>query len=338
MEEASVPQAAPQYSVESGLEGQARAWVRLLASGQARREDARRLERWCAISPQHAQAFKREAGLWRQLGHAAERTSAGDAELAAIRRAAAQARLAPPRARLSRRAFIGGAVAASAAAAGVMVVHPPLALWPSLAALQADYRTGIGQQLQVALAPDVDLQLNTRSSVAVRAREGATVGIDLIDGEVAVNTTRPFSVSVGSGLIDTAYSRFEVRRLNGEVCVTCMEGQVGVSVAGRRQVLVANEQLEFGGTGAPVLGRIDAQARSDWLRGVINFRQTALVEVVSEINRYRPGRLVLMADALLQKPVSGRFRIDEMDKAIGQIQRLFRLSATTLPGGIVILA
>ncbi|KAF1047989.1 MAG: Protein FecR [Herbaspirillum frisingense] len=338
MEEASAPQAAPRRPVEPDLEGQAREWVRLLASGQARREDARRLERWCAISPEHAQAFQREAGLWRQLGTAADQAGASDPELAAIRRAAAQVRLAPPRARLSRRAFIGGAVAASAAAVGVMLVHPPLALWPSLASLQADYRTDIGQQLQVALAPDVDLQLNTRSSVAVRTRQGATVGIDLIDGEVAVNTTRPFAVSVGNGLIDTAYSRFEVRRLNGEVCVTCMEGQVGVSVAGRRQVRAANEQLTYGGAGAPVLSRVDAQAQSDWQRGVINFRQAALADVVSEINRYRPGRLVLMADALLQKPVSGRFRIDEMDKAIGQIQRLFHLNATSLPGGIVILA
>lgn len=87
-----------------------------------------------------------------------------------------------------------------------------------------------------------------------------------------------------------------------------------------------------------MLSRVDAQAQSDWQRGVINFRQAALADVVSEINRYRPGRLVLMADALLQKPVSGRFRIDEMDKAIGQIQRLFHLNATSLPGGIVILA
>ena len=69
----------------------------------------------------------------------------------------------------------------------------------------------------------------------------------------------------------------------------------------------------------------------------MTFRQASLAKVVSEINRYRPGRLVLATEAVQDLPVSGRFRIAEMDKAIAQIQHLFRLKATTLPGGIVIL-
>lgn len=326
--------------IEPRLEEEARAWVRLLASGQARREDARKLARWCASSPAHAAAFKAASGLWRQLGPAAERVGAGDTELAAMRRAAAQARMAPKRhtALTSRRAFLGGAVAASVAAAGVALVYPPMELWPSLAALQADYRTGVGQQLQVALAPDVALQLNTRSSVAVRSQGGAAVGVDLIDGEIAVRTARPFSVGVGHGRIDTDASRFEVRRLGDEVCVTCMEGKVNVAMAGVRQTLFANQQINYSAAIRPVVSQVDAQAQSDWQRGVLSFRQTVLGQVIREINRYRPGRLVLMATALEQEPVSGRFRINDLDQAIAQIQRLFHLNATMLPGGVVILA
>lgn len=329
--------------IESPLDADARAWVRLLASGRARAEDARQLENWCARSAAHAAAFQTAHGLWQQLGSAAAQASAGDAELAAIRRAAAARKLSGrtgrtmPVPRTSRRAFLGGAIAASAAAAGVALVYPPLALWPSIATWDADYRTGVGEQLQVALAADVSVQLNTRSSVAVRSEGGVPVGVKLIDGEIGVNTGQMFSVSAGQGLISAQASRFEVRHLGDAVCVTCMQGRVNVTLAGKMQTLRAEQQMVYG-KAAPVVSSVDTQSQSDWQHGVLSFRQTALNQVISEINRYRPGRLVLMATSLEQKPVSGRFRIDDLDKAIAQIQRLFHLDATRLPGGVVVLA
>src|SRR5450830_32868 len=329
--------------LESQLDADARAWVRLLASGSARAEDARKLESWCALSEAHAAAFKTAHGLWRQLGSAAEQASAGDAELAAIRRAAAARKVSGRTGRMtqvprtSRRAFLGGAIVVSAAAAGVALVYPPLALWPSIATWDADYRTGVGEQLQVALASDVSMQLNTRSSVAVRSEGGRPVGVELIDGEIGVNTGQTFSVRAGQGVISAQSSRFEVRHLGEAVCVTCQEGRVSVMLAGKMQTLPAQRQMVYG-KAAPVVSNVDTQSQSDWQHGILSFRQTALNQVISEINRYRPGRLVLMATSLEQKPVSGRFRIDDLDKAIAQIQRLFRLSATTLPGGVVVLA
>lgn len=335
-----------QESPGSQLDADARAWVRLMASGSVRPQDARRLERWCALSDAHTAAFKAAQELWRELGPVAQQAGAGDAELAAIRRAAAagksvtgRAGRLSPSARTSRRAFFGSVVAASVAAAGVVLVYPPLALWPSIATWKADYRTGVGEQMQLALAPDVAVQLNTRSSVAVRAEDGAAVGVELIDGEIAVNAGPKFSVGAGQGIIaaQSSSSRFEVRHLGASVCVTCMEGRVNVALAGNTQTLRTNQQMVYGNA-APVVGEVDAQSQSDWQHGVLSFRQTALNQVISEINRYRPGRLVLMASSLEQKPVSGRFRIDDLDKAIAQIQRLFRLDATTLPGGVVVLA
>src|SRR5450830_565367 len=113
------PPAATQQPLESPLDADARAWVRLLSSGRARRADARRLERWCARSEAHAVAFRTAQGLWRQLGPAAQQAGAGDVELMAIRRAAAVRKSAVGSseikrpAQTSRRAFLGGAIAAS---------------------------------------------------------------------------------------------------------------------------------------------------------------------------------------------------------------------------------
>jgi transmembrane sensor len=324
------------------LEQQAHAWVRRLTSGTARSSDAEALARWCGSSEAHAQAFKKAHSLWRELGPAAELAGKNDPELAALRAVPYPEARKPLLRSPSRRVFIGGALAASAAA-GVALVYPPMDLWPAGKNWRADYSTGVGEQRQLALAPDVTVAMNTRSSIALHSENGATTGIELIDGEVAVDTAAtPFTVTAGGGRVralgkDSA--RFELRHIDGGVCVTCIKGLVQVSLASRQLTLRSAQQVNYRGGDAvqPVRG-VDAAEVGAWRDGILSFRETALSQVVSEINRYRPGRVMLLSKASEDKPVSGRFNINDLDKAIVQIQRLFRLRETALPGRIVILS
>ncbi|RZL66182.1 MAG: DUF4880 domain-containing protein [Variovorax sp.] len=327
------------------LEQQAKDWVRKLGSGAARRSDARALERWCATSPAHRRAFAAAHLQWAALRPAAELAAEGDVELHALRRAPLGSR-APV---MRRRVFMGGAVAASATAAGVLLLHPPMDLWPSLQSMQADYKTGTGEQRLLALAPDVKVELNTRSSISLRADNGLTHGIDLVDGEVAVDVARTpdsqaFTVFAGGGRVRATRAVFEVRQLAKTISLTCREGVLELSLAGRSQPLASGQRLVYGRDTLARLGtmgtvsRVDNAAAAGWREGILSFHRTALAQVVEEINRYRPGRVVLIGQALAVKPVSGRFYIRDLDMAIAQIQRLFRLEVTSLPGGVVVLS
>src|SRR5262249_58154354 len=89
------------------------------------------------------------------------------------------------RGHIGRRAFMGGAIAASAAAAYV-AIRPPLELWPSLSELAADYRTAPGEQRSIVLAGGASVELNTRTSIVLRPSTEATERIELISGETAV--------------------------------------------------------------------------------------------------------------------------------------------------------
>lgn len=60
--------------------------------------------------------------------------------------------------------------------------------------------------------------------------------------------------------------------------------------------------------------------------------------MLSEINRYRPGRVVLMNQAVQNGPVSGRFLIASLDSALAQLQQMFDLHARRLPGGVLVLS
>src|SRR5262249_20958118 len=137
--------------------------------------------------------------------------------------------------RVSRRTVLAGG-AAAAAAAGVLIIRPPLELWPSLAELSADHRTAIGEQQHLTLAEPVSLDLNTRTSIAVRSTEQAN-GIELIWGEAAVtvgNTAKkPFVVRAANGEMSTSLATFNVRRIDANVRLTCISGAVAVSCNGR---------------------------------------------------------------------------------------------------------
>ncbi|XSC43010.1 FecR/PupR family sigma factor regulator [Bradyrhizobium sp. RDT10] len=125
-------------------------WIVRLKTGAPTRADLDALQRWRQQSPAHEEAFKAAARLFRNAGVAAREL---DDRPDAVGAALVPQRL--PSKVLARRAFLGGAIAA--AAAGYMVVRPPLGLWPSLQELSADYRTGKGEQRKIAVTPDVSL-------------------------------------------------------------------------------------------------------------------------------------------------------------------------------------
>jgi transmembrane sensor len=209
--------------------------------------------------------------------------------------------------------------------------------------LAADFRTKTGEQRQLALAANVTVDLNTHTSVALRrdATANALQGVELLDGEIAVNTTRaaaqPFIVAAGPGRAEATQANFEVRNLDTRVCVTCLSGDVRVDANGRSVMLTANQQVTYGKHAMSAVMAADAATTSAWRSGVLVFRQTPLSDVVDEINRYRPGHVLVVDSKLERSSLNGRFRIDKLDTVFAQMHEVLGAKVTELPGGIVLL-
>ena len=246
----------------------------------------------------------------------------------------------------SRRAVLAGGGVAIAAAAVYGVVRPPLGLWPSFSELAADFRTGTGEQRQVTFADNVAISLNTQTSLAIRPTDGAEDRIELVAGEAsfatATRTARPLVVLAGDGRAFTQLGRFDMRLLAGgegaPVSVTCFEGEVKINQGRGETLLRAGQRMRYDRTGLGQIAAVDPRAASEWQRGVVEFRGTPLNEAVDEINRYRPGRIVVMNAALAKKQLSGRFRIDQLNEALLGVERAFGAKVQHLPGGIVLLS
>src|ERR1700736_1244718 len=188
------------------LKKEAIAWLSLLSSGTATTADAEALRRWCE-DPAHRAAYAKAARVWEML-----------TPIAASAKARETAPLRPPspaQPAIGRRAFLGGALAASAAGGAYAGVHPPLNLWPSLAELRADIRTGTGEQRRIEIAEGVGVELNTRSSIALRASSDGASHIELVAGEAVVaagpSATGTCVVAAGVGRIVARNARVDVR-------------------------------------------------------------------------------------------------------------------------------
>lgn len=314
------------------LQREAITWVQRIDSGHATSADAEALQRWCATTPEHAAAFATASGVWRDI------RSAG----ASFPRSHGEA--LPARPTFNRRVVLGGGLAAAAAAAVHAVAHPPLGLWPSLDELSADYRTAVGEQRQLRPVETVDVRMNTQTSITVHGGDGEADRLELVAGQAlfeAAESRRPLVVLAADGRSIGRRARFDVRRMNGPagavVSVTCFDGQVRIERNADSAVIGPAQSVRYDASGLGRVAAVDAEAESAWQRGIVLFRATPLAEVVEEINRYRAGRILLVNAGLAQKPVSGRFRIDQMDEILARLEQAFDVRARKLPGGLVLL-
>ena len=309
---------------DAAIGQQAAAWWARLRADDFTQADADALRAWCARSPEHARAWRELQQLWQALDPALTRAAA-----------------APQRAnvlafplRPGRRAFLGGALAAGVA---VLALRPPLGAWPSLQEFAADYRTGTGEQRQVALSQQMSVQMNTQTRINVRAPEA----IELLGGEaeiLASGARQPVSVLAGAGRMLAQSARFNVRHTDDAVCVTCLAGAVEVVWQQRRQTLDAGQQLVYDERGVQAATAAQAGEASAWRTGALSFVGKPLADVVDEINRYRPGRVVLRNAELGRRLVRMRFSIGQTDGALAMIRDLYGAQMTSLPGGIVLLS
>lgn len=324
---------ADQSRASEALKLQAMEWLVRLTSGGATAGDVRALEQWRRRSPAHEEAFAIASRLWRSLGPAMEELAQGLGPTAARRGAATP--------RLGRRAFLAGALTASVAAAGYALVRPPLGLWPSLSELSGNYRTGTGERRQIATPAGASLELNTRTALNIRSDAAEVDQVELISGEALVATRalpRPIELIAGGGRARGSDAVFDVRWDGGRVRVTGLSGLVRVVHRGEEVVLGENRQVAYDRQGLGPIRAVDSAAVTAWRRGYLVFQDEPLEGVIEEVNRYRPGRIILANPELERRRVTARFRLDRLADVVTHLHEVFGARPRTLPGGLVVLS
>jgi len=311
------------------------AWVVRLRSGVATKADLADLQQWRDQSPEHDKVFRQAAVLWRDLKQTADKL--------ADERKPARSRfrgLHPGSWSVSRRAFVGSAVAASAAV--YFAYDPPMDLWPSLGELTADYRTDKGEKRELALDPGVTVTLGTLTSLSVLSSSQKDPRLELISGEAAFSAKRrsrePLVVQVLGARIVATQASFNMRCVDGRGSATCLDGRLDVEYERRLVELAAGQQVNFSRTnGLGLAEAADTESATAWQHELLIVRDRPLAEVVDEVNRYRAGRIIITNAALGRRLVNGTFHLERLGNFPAQIRELFGAGVHALPGGVVLL-
>lgn len=308
------------------LEQEAVAWMVRLHSGEMTESDRRALGEWRSRNDSHDQAFRKVAHLWHRLEPLRHQLPLSW-EQVIPRPGTVETSLGgdPKKEQKPRRRWIvPGALAASIAALAVMLV----VAGEVLPFLGADARTRTGEQLTVPLDDGSRIHLNTQAAVSIHYSNEVR-RIDLLAGEaafrVAKDTARPFIVHSGRGQVRAVGTEFIVRESEEAAIVTVTEGVVEVSASGARDdapaLVHAGRRVAYGSSGLSPVEPADVRVATAWQRGKLIFEAAPLSVVIEEINRYRPGRVVLMNDSLARHPVSGVFDLDRLDAALSTIEQ-----------------
>jgi transmembrane sensor len=319
------------------------------AHGAARQAEFRA---WLDTDARHPDAFDEAGRLWDLLERPAAR--AFHAERAAIEARYPAAASRPRKVAVSRnlsgngRRWTAGFSPgrAMAFAACLLIAIGAGTVWRDdiVTGLQSDYATAVGERAPVTLTDGSRLTLNTDSAIAV-ALGPTGRRVRLLRGEVwfdvAHDAARPFVVETPQGRVRVTGTRFDVRLGDDETVVSLAEGRVELTASGALRkdavALAPGEQSRLSASGISSPAKFDPVATTAWLNGKFVFYDAPLAEVVTTLNRYRHGRIVIYDGALNRLKVSGVFATDDPNAALSVIANTLPVRVTRLTDFLVFL-
>ncbi|MBI1650868.1 FecR family protein [Hyphomicrobium sulfonivorans] len=301
--------------------------VRATSSNAERAE----LEAWLAASPSHRAAWARAVSMWEATQAAGQRVA--DEEAAA---------LAPylkkiNRSRAAKKRRNGTAAVAfviAVGAAGLWLEQPSL-----LQNFTADYTSNRGERRLVTLPDSSTVLLDSDSAIDVDYSDRSR-RIRLLRGNAFFAVTAnglPFTVAASDGEVRVLGTQFGVKLSGDGAIVTLEQGAVEVDVNARSARLAPGEQVRFARATLGAVGPSDLDADLGWRDGRLLFYDKPLSEVIAEIARYRPGRIVVANPALGDRIVSGSVPLDDPDAALRSLQSSVGFSMRSIAGRLVLV-
>nr|WP_167381858.1 FecR domain-containing protein [Novosphingobium panipatense] len=299
-------------------------WAARFDSEEASDADRAEFVAWQSAHPSHRAAWNAIRAFDSSLD------AAGDLEHAALRRAA--------QARLTRRRTATGGFAAALLVAGWSMLH-----FAGSADETARYQTARGQVKTVSLEDGSDLVMDTDAAVTVALTRSERI-VDLARGQVFVHVAkapdRPFVIRTADGTATALGTAYSVRRDSAGTRVMVTESHVRICPAdlpNACRTLGPGEQARITSSGVVGFGRIDAARASLWTSGWLEVDDRPVVEVLSEIARYRKHPIRFDPGQLLGRNVTGSYPLSDPDRALSGVADAADLAIARQSDGTLVI-
>ena len=311
-------------------------WAVRLHAGALSVEEQARLQAWLAADERHAKALRYAEQTWAALG-----TLALDSSPAPHRSRPSNARPAPKMRHRRGPRWVKAAAVLSLLVAVGWLRGPS---W--LVQMEADYQTGAGEIRSLALSDGSVVELDAASAIRVDYDTGER-RVSLLKGSAVFSVapmggaeSRPFVVQSAGGRTRALGTRFVVgRESRDQAWVGVLEHSVAVSLqhppveGASSRTLEAGESARYSqASGVHPLPGFDLNAATSWRRDVLVFDRQPLALVIEQLNRYRPGHIILANPGLADRQVSGVFRLDMLDSALPTLSRELQIQRVEVAG------
>lgn len=308
---------------------QAYDWLAKMHSGEFTEAQHSQLSRWRNADSTNEQAWQHAQRLWQSLGSLKSQSAMIPGSQPLL-----------PECRSAKRRWWQSASSWAVACSLMLMVtlwayYPPV-LW------QADYVTGKGEQQTFTLADNSTVTLNTDSAIRIDFN-GRERRIELLQGEAYFTVAKaqlPFIVDADGTEVTAVGTAFSVYLRANAVRVELLEGKVKLQAASQVAIkpLTAGQTAQIGNGSISVENSSTSDNLALWREGYLKLDGLPLSEAIAQINRYRPGRIILLNSKLNQHRVSGLFRLNAMDQALTNLQTVVpQLHVTDITAFLTVL-
>lgn len=313
----------PNWAEQMAIEEEAARLVILLGSDRTSPESRAALV-WIDADPRHAVAFAIAQDAWRKSARVRLRqgnlfekaTQAADMPIPSLP--------VKPGFLTRRQTIITGLSAA--ALASVVGIGSAFRL------LGQRHRTGHAERAVAQFADGSSIAMNGETAMDVDMQESRRL-VHLLRGEalfdVARDPARPFIIDLNGARIEVLGTKFNVRKREGTVELSVIEGLVSVS-SGKEFVKVPAGSTAIIRPGASVIA-VKApevvQQRVAWSEGFLEFNNRPLEEIVEEFNRYRTSPIIIGDPRIGSTIITGRFGLTESDEFVAALESSFGIIA-----------
>lgn len=317
-------------SAQDRASEEAARWFAALNSPSISAADLTDFHAW-RRQPENDLAYRQVEALWGK-----SRTLSSDPSIvAALAEAKARAKAkAPGGARSARWSYAAGGAAVALGLSAVV-------LFASQGGFGQRYSTGVGEQRTIMLSDGTKVRLDTDSQIAI-GYSARTREVTLSKGQAFFDVVhlagRPFEVRIGDTVVRDLGTRFDVRRNDGHVQVTLIEGSVQVSSPSAAPWRLSPGQQITTGSASIGPKPVNTAVATSWTNGRLVFNDLPLAEAIEEVNRYSTHRVILAAPSVEAIRVTGTFDTGDIEGFVSAATRLYDLSAQHRADGSIVLS
>lgn len=318
----------------TAMSDQAIDWIILLHSGQATAQETKNAKQWRARSPAHEKAYVEAELLWLDMGDVIQQQMPPvdvTADVIHIKNSPVSG-------------FQKYISISLAAVAMLLILILPLSRYTDQ--WQSDYFTEVGSQKTITLADGSTVWLNTDSAFSVNY-SNHNRQINLHRGQAIFSVTpdpqRPFEVFTEYAMVRALGTVFEVWEQDDKTQVTVLEHAVSLNplVNGDKQnsvrIETGQQSIYNSSTEKYHTSAVNIKQSAAWQRGKLIFKNQPLADVIAELERYLPGRVLISQQKIRELKVSGVFPLQSPEQLLTMIEQILPVKITQLSPWLTLL-